>query len=128
MRLLHFDAKEGLRLVNFPNSNTRPPYAILSHTWGRDGDEVTFDDINERIGEITNSAAQSKLATVEDVYERTRSIGLEDSVADNEGHVFTIGFNGEPFLFCIHSDMPTSLDNAKACRKGVDEINAKHGW
>jgi hypothetical protein len=27
-----------------------PPYAILSHTWGADGDEVTFQDIIEHIG------------------------------------------------------------------------------
>lgn len=72
--------------------------------------------------------SQSKAATVADIYDRTVSIGMEDSVVDNEGSVINLGFNGRPFLFCIHSDLPTSLENAKACRKGVDEINAKRGW
>lgn len=72
--------------------------------------------------------SESKLATVEDIYERTMSIGIEDSVADNEGTVINLGFNKTPFLFCIHSDMPTALQNAKVCRKGVDEINASRGW
>lgn len=72
--------------------------------------------------------ARSKPATVADIYERTVSIGLEDSVVNNEGDVVSLGFEGKPFLFCIHSDLPTSLENAEACRKGVDEINAKRGW
>ena len=27
--------------------NDLPPYAILSHTWGNDEDEVTFEDIKQ---------------------------------------------------------------------------------
>lgn len=27
--------------------NNIPPYAILSHTWGRDGEEVTFKDLED---------------------------------------------------------------------------------
>jgi hypothetical protein len=27
-----------------------PPYAILSHTWGADGEEVTFQDVSQRKG------------------------------------------------------------------------------
>lgn len=41
MRLLHI---ETLRLHTF-YGNDIPPYAILSHTWLRDEEEVTFDDI-----------------------------------------------------------------------------------
>jgi hypothetical protein len=32
-----------LSLCEFPNSNQR--YAILSHTWGAPGDEVTYDEM-----------------------------------------------------------------------------------
>lgn len=71
---------------------------------------------------------ESKPATVQDIYDRTVFIGLEDSVVNNEGTVVKLGFDRKPFLFCIHSDMPTALENAKACRKGVDEINAQRGW
>jgi hypothetical protein len=44
MRLLKFDGTSKLSLTEDLN-NDIPPYAILSHTWGRDEDEVTFDDL-----------------------------------------------------------------------------------
>ncbi|KAH8892171.1 LamB/YcsF [Thozetella sp. PMI_491] len=90
--------------------------------------EEAYVDLQYNKDKKLLSAKESKLATVDEVYERTLSIGLQDSVADNEGRVFSIGFNEQPFLFCIHSDMPTALENCKACRKGVDEINTKRGW
>lgn len=72
--------------------------------------------------------SQSRQPTMEDIYKRTVSIGLEDSVVNNKGSIISLGFSGRLFLFCIHSNMPTAIDNAKACRKGVDEVNAKRGW
>ncbi|KAM7195794.1 HET domain containing protein [Naviculisporaceae sp. PSN 640] len=41
MRLLHVDTKE----VHDFQAAPYPPYAILSHTWGNDGDEVTFQEM-----------------------------------------------------------------------------------
>jgi hypothetical protein len=36
-----------------------PPYAILSHTWGEDGEEVTFKDIRDNTGK--NKAGYAKI-------------------------------------------------------------------
>jgi hypothetical protein len=44
MRLLQLDDKGEYSLVEFVG-NDIPRYAILSHTWGRDIDEVTFQDL-----------------------------------------------------------------------------------
>src|SRR5690242_16631266 len=44
MRLLQLRDDGGCRLVQDVGRNV-PPYAILSHTWGLDHDEVTFQDI-----------------------------------------------------------------------------------
>lgn len=44
MYLLSHDSKHGFRMTRFTGPNT-PPYAILSHTWGADEEEVTFADI-----------------------------------------------------------------------------------
>lgn len=44
MRLLKFDSTGKLSLTADLDSDI-PPYAILSHTWGRDEDEITFDDL-----------------------------------------------------------------------------------
>ena len=42
MRLLHCGGAGGYHLTEpLPNDNTIPRYAILSHTWGADSDEVT---------------------------------------------------------------------------------------
>ncbi|CZT11870.1 uncharacterized protein RAG0_15887 [Rhynchosporium agropyri] len=44
MRLLKFTPDGNLSLTEF-SSHQLPQYAILSHTWGKDGDEVTSQEI-----------------------------------------------------------------------------------
>lgn len=43
MRLLRTDTRRGLHIDTFTDSESTPPYAILSHRWGKD--EVLLDDI-----------------------------------------------------------------------------------
>jgi hypothetical protein len=50
MRLLQVRADGGLSLVERVGSDI-PRYAILSHTWGADDDEVTYKDIMEGVVE-----------------------------------------------------------------------------
>ncbi|KAF2726479.1 HET-domain-containing protein, partial [Polyplosphaeria fusca] len=51
MRLLQCDGAGGYYLTEFlPNDNAVPRYAILSHTWGVDSDEVTFNDLTNGTG------------------------------------------------------------------------------
>jgi hypothetical protein len=49
MRLLHVGAKDELNLTEFSSGNV-PPYAILSHTWGEDDSEVTYQDVKAGMG------------------------------------------------------------------------------
>ena len=35
---------------NFVGNDIIPPYAILSHTWGADSTEVTFEDLTNGTG------------------------------------------------------------------------------
>lgn len=49
MRLLQYDSHGNLGFTTDFIENV-PPYAILSHTWGADGDEVTFDDLQNGAG------------------------------------------------------------------------------
>ncbi|CAN9446048.1 unnamed protein product, partial [Alternaria alternata] len=44
MRLLHHDQNGELALTRF-DDHERPAYTILSHTWGKDEEEVSFADI-----------------------------------------------------------------------------------
>ena len=49
MRLLQFKNHSEFSLTNDLIDNV-PPYAILSHTWGPDTDEVTFRDVRDSTG------------------------------------------------------------------------------
>ncbi|KAK5730383.1 hypothetical protein LTR15_000320 [Elasticomyces elasticus] len=49
MRLLKLGPSGALEFVECCPGSI-PPYAILSHTWGEDKDEVTFDDIRSQTG------------------------------------------------------------------------------
>lgn len=53
MRLLHFDSSGKLRLTKelVDGVDKFPPYAILSHTWRGDEDEVTFGNVQNGTGE-----------------------------------------------------------------------------
>jgi hypothetical protein len=44
MRLLKLGRRGDLSLTKDIH-NGIPPYAIFSHTWGKDDEEVTFDDL-----------------------------------------------------------------------------------
>jgi hypothetical protein len=49
MRLLKLDDSGGLCLIG-PLNRDIPEYAILSHTWGADGEEVTYEDMIKGTG------------------------------------------------------------------------------
>jgi UPF0271 protein len=90
--------------------------------------EEAYVDIDWNSNGRLLSVAESKMASVDDIYKRASSIGMFDTTWDLNGNELKLGFNGKPFSFCIHSDMPTALENAKACRRAVDEINQKKGF
>jgi hypothetical protein len=49
MRLLQYSESDEVSIHSFDDGDI-PPYAILSHTWGADGDEVTFADFQTGVG------------------------------------------------------------------------------
>jgi len=51
MRLLTYTDDGKLSITaDLVDEDTMPPYAILSHTWGLDVDEVTFEDLASNAG------------------------------------------------------------------------------
>ncbi|KAF2676051.1 hypothetical protein K458DRAFT_425005 [Lentithecium fluviatile CBS 122367] len=58
MRLFRCCDAGGFRLTQFPD-DAIPPYAILSHTWGADAEEVTFEDLTNGTGK--NKAGHEKI-------------------------------------------------------------------
>jgi hypothetical protein len=53
MRLLKANADGGFSLTYFPDNKT-PSYAILSHTWEADNEEVTYKDLMNGKGSTKN--------------------------------------------------------------------------
>ena len=58
MRLLRI-APNGVITLTKDMSNPPTSYAILSHTWGADDEEVTFDDLKDKTG--TSKSGYAKL-------------------------------------------------------------------
>ena len=51
MRLLEYNSAGQFSLTkDFVDDDEIPPYAILSHTWGADAEEVTFKDLTDSTG------------------------------------------------------------------------------
>lgn len=51
IRLLQYNSDGGCSLAEFFGDDV-PRYAILSHTWGSDSEEVIFEDIVDGTGEV----------------------------------------------------------------------------
>jgi len=58
MRLLRIEPDDTFSLVEYFKKDI-PPYAILSHTWGADSEEVTYKDLVE--GKATLKIGYKKL-------------------------------------------------------------------
>ena len=59
MRLLKLEENSEISLtkdITYPTT----PYAILSHTWGEDDEEVTFEDLNNGSGKMKNGYQKLK--------------------------------------------------------------------
>jgi lactam utilization protein B len=69
--------------------------------------------------------AQSQMATPAMIRSRILACAERDEREHNGGGKFKVGFGGRPFSVCLHSDMPTALENAMAGREAVDEANKR---
>ena len=58
MRLIECERQGNFSQVDYDDNNI-PRYAILSHSWGADGEEVTFKDLTEDGGK--NKAGYKKI-------------------------------------------------------------------
>lgn len=60
MRLLQIEGEGKFSLVEYAGRNI-PPYAILSHTWGPDSEEVTLEDLRKNTGRDKRGFAKLNL-------------------------------------------------------------------
>lgn len=93
MRLLHTNAQGEIEFTCDFAEEDVPPYAILSHTWGIDEEEVSFEDIRNRCGrdkpgfkKIDFCAKQARRDNLEYFWvdtcciDRTNSVELQEAI------------------------------------------------
>ncbi|KAH8726133.1 heterokaryon incompatibility protein-domain-containing protein, partial [Phaeosphaeriaceae sp. PMI808] len=99
MRLLHLDAGRFTLTKDLVGDDSIPPYAILSHTWGPDSEEVTFED-------MTNGTGKQKFG-----YDKIRFCGEQ---AEQNGLQY----------FWVDTCCINKQDNAELSRS----INSMYRW
>jgi hypothetical protein len=80
MRLLHIDTDGSFNLTEF--SFEIPPYAILSHTWGEDHEEVNYRDIVEKKGATKPGYAKLQFCARQAVRNHIRYIWVDTACID----------------------------------------------
>lgn len=86
-----------------------------------------YVDVNYSAEGMIVPVSHDQVITPELCYARAYSAAVADAGKDINGDEFKYGFHGAPFSICIHSDVPTVLENARSVRKAVDEANKMTG-
>ena len=86
MRLLTTGKRGKLSLTNDLIDNV-PPYAILSHTWVADDDEVTFDDVKHRRGKSKAGYAKLQFCQERTLKDRLEYCWVDTCCIDKANHV-----------------------------------------
>lgn len=86
MRLLYYDHNarvdagqsrrdsQGWRFEEHPDEDERPCYAILSHTWGSNDQEITYNDIERSSLEMVEKTGYKKLEFCAELIESLSSM------------------------------------------------------
>jgi len=82
MRLLEILSSNKFRLTRNFREGTIPPYAILSHTWGDDEDEVTYEDMMRGLGRDKPGYKKLMLCGTEATRDRLEYIWIDTCCID----------------------------------------------
>ncbi|MDB5821283.1 MAG: hypothetical protein JWQ11_4923, partial [Rhizobacter sp.] len=116
MRLLQRSDTGEFSLYTFGDNKIIPPYAILSHTWGADTEEVTFED-------LVNGTGENKLGNVKIRFcgEQARKDGLQHFWIDT----CCIDKNNEVELSHAINSMFRWYRNATRCYVYLSDVPTK---
>lgn len=87
--------------------------------------QEVYPDLNyNSTGDLCRiKAGPSTLRTPEKIYDCVMRAGMTDQILDIDGGLMNLNYGGSPISFCLHSDMPTALENAKNARAAIEKIN-----
>ena len=84
-----------------------------------------FVDLNYSNAGHLLGVAQSNPMTPEYIYGVTKTLGTTGVLPSVTGEELDVGVKGGPFSVCIHSDFEKCVENLKAARRAVNEVNAE---
>jgi hypothetical protein len=85
MRLLRLSA-DGTFSLTKDLIQHHPPYAILSHTWGDDDEEVTFKDLMEGVGKTKAGYRKIQFCAEQALTDRLRHIWVDTCCIDKSNN------------------------------------------
>ncbi|GAV29323.1 hypothetical protein PMKS-002805 [Pichia membranifaciens] len=100
-------------------------YEKIAKEMGVDLIQELYVDIDWSVEGKLVSVQQSRPKNPEIIYDSVVEAGTHDNIISFDNKEVPLNFGKNPFMLCLHSDMPTALGNIKAARKAVDELNAK---
>lgn len=110
-----------------------PVVGAKNHTYEKIAKEMGVDliqelyvDVDWSVGGNLVSVQQSRQKNPEIIYDSVIEAGTFDKITSFDNKDVALNFGKNPFLLCLHSDMPTALGNIKAARKAINELNAKN--
>ncbi|KAH3666344.1 hypothetical protein OGAPHI_004533 [Ogataea philodendri] len=72
--------------------------------------------------------AQSRPKNPTIIYNDLVEVAETDELTSVSGSKIKFNFGTTPFMLCLHSDMPTALENISKAREATDAVNAKRGY
>ncbi|KAJ9664001.1 hypothetical protein H2198_000504 [Neophaeococcomyces mojaviensis] len=87
MRLLRWNSNGELSLTPDLHEDEIPPYAILSHTWGADRDEVTFADLQQNRGQDKAGYAKIKFCGEQARKDQVEYFWVDTCCINKDNHV-----------------------------------------
>jgi Heterokaryon incompatibility protein (HET) len=125
MRLLQISPDGGFRLTEDRAENEKLQYAILSHTWGEDGDEVTFDDLNKGTGAHKEGYKKISFCAQQALRDRIHYIWVDTCCIKKSNNAITIElqhainsmfkwYKRAAVCYVYLSDVPNQSDDANS--------------
>lgn len=73
-------------------------------------------------------AGPNTVRTPDKIYDCVMRAGFADQLVDVNDNVINLHYDGSPISFCLHSDMPTALENATRAREAITKVNQAMGY
>ncbi len=98
-------------------------YARMAEKMGVDFIQELYVDIDWTVDGKLVPVGQSRPKNPQIIFDTILQAGKTDKITSLDNKEVSLNFGLNPFLLCLHSDLPDGLENIKAARKAIDILN-----